>query len=91
MILNYSGGFTVGLISGFVSTLIFTIFFLFYSTELKLGFVDELLAPFKEDSNIGVGIVSFVVAIMGFATTVVLTLTFMQYFKKSWNISQNTA
>ncbi|WP_353780102.1 DUF4199 family protein [Winogradskyella sp. 3972H.M.0a.05] len=86
---NYPKGFSVGVITGFVATLIFTIFFLLYATELQPGFVEELLEPFRRDSNIGVGIVSFVVAIMGFATTVVLTLTFMQYFKKSWNISQN--
>ncbi len=88
---SYSGGFTVGIITGFVATLIFTIFFLTYATELQPGFIDQLLQVFKGDYNVGMGIVSFVVAIMGFATTVVLTLTFMQYFKKSWNIPQNQA
>lgn len=85
---NYYSGFTVGIITGFVATLIFTIFFLFYATEVSPSFLLELLTVFKGDYNVHIGLVAFVVAIMGFATTVVLTLTFMQFFKKSWNLPQ---
>jgi len=85
---TYYNGFTVGIITGFVATLIFTIFFLFYATEVNENYLLELLAVFKGDYNVHIGLVTFVVAIMGFATTVVLTLTFMQIFKKSWNLPQ---
>lgn len=81
---NYASGFTVGVIAGFVATIIFTIFFLVYSTEVNSQFIAQLLTVFKQDYNVHVGLVCFVVAIMGFATTVVLTLTFMQYFKPSY-------
>jgi len=86
---SYTSGFTVGLITGFIATLIFTIFFTFYATEIDTKFLIELLEVFKGDYNVGIGLVSLGVAIMGFATTVVLTLAFMQLFKNSRNIPQN--
>ena len=63
-------------------------FFAFYATELDKNFLPELLKTIDREYDDSIGIISFVVAIMGFATTVVITLTFMQYFKKSWNIPQ---
>jgi len=83
---TYTSGFTHGIIAGFVATIIFTAFFLLYATELNLAFLSGLLEVFKGDYNVGIGVVCFVVAIMGFSTTVVLTLTCMQLFKDSRNI-----
>ncbi len=80
---SYSSGFIAGLVAGAIATIIFTIFFLFYVTEINKEFLPELLEFFKGDYEIGPGMVTFVVAIMGFATTVVMTLTLMQYFKIS--------
>ncbi len=34
------------------------------------------------------GILLFILAVEGFASTVVLTLAFMQKFKPSWNLSK---
>ena len=82
---NYTNGFTTGIITGFVATFIFTVFFTFYATEINTGFLVELLEVFKGDYNVDIGLVAFSVAIMGFATTVVLTLAFMQLFKGSFN------
>ncbi|WGD36041.1 DUF4199 domain-containing protein [Olleya sp. YS] len=86
---SYSGGFTVGVIAGFIAAILFTVFFTFYATEVNSDFLSQLLTVFKGDYNVHIGLVAFVVAIMGFATTVVITLTCMQYFKKSRNIPQN--
>jgi len=83
---NYTTGFTTGIVTGFVATFIFTIFFTFYATEINTGFLVELLEVFKGDYNVDIGLVAFSVAIMGFATTVVLTLAFMQLFKGSRNM-----
>ncbi|OIQ20245.1 DUF4199 domain-containing protein [Lacinutrix sp. MedPE-SW] len=83
---SYTGGFTVGIVAGFLATIIFTIFFLLYATEVNPDFLASLLEVFKNDYNVSVGLVTFVVAIMGFATSVVLTLTCMQLFKQSRNI-----
>lgn len=82
---TYTSGFTVGISAGFVSTIIFTIFFLIYATEVNPEFIEDLLTVFKREYNVSIGLVCFVVAIMGFATSVVLTLTFMQIFKNSNN------
>lgn len=86
---SYTSGFTVGLFAGFLATIVFTFFFTLYATEINQDFLEELLTVFKRDYNVHIGLVAFVVAIMGFATTVVLTLTCMQMFKKSRNMLQN--
>lgn len=83
---TYVEGFKNGIITGFVATVVFTIFFLIYATEVNDMFVDQLLQTVKRNFDIDVGIVTFIVAIMGFATTVVSALTVMQLFKNSNNI-----
>ncbi|MBN4070466.1 DUF4199 domain-containing protein [Olleya sp. AH-315-F22] len=86
---NYTNGFIAGIISGFVATIIFTIFFAFYATEIDANFLNKLLEGYSRNYHVRIGLVVFTVAIMGFATTVVLTLAFMQLFKNSRNIPQN--
>ncbi|WP_298792731.1 DUF4199 domain-containing protein [uncultured Allomuricauda sp.] len=82
---DYGKGFMAGITTGFVATLLFTIFFAFYATELDSSFLDRLSDVWAKDYNNFQGIVFFTVAIMGFATTLVLTLSFMQLFKTSNN------
>jgi Protein of unknown function (DUF4199) len=82
---SYSGGTSVGIVSGFVATIIFAIFFTFYATEINTDFLPQLLGAYSGSYDVGIGLVSFTVAIMGFATTVVLTLTFMQLLKIGQN------
>ena len=86
---SYSGGFITGVVTGFISTILFTIFFLIYATEVNPDFLSQLLGVFKKDYEVHIGLVAFVVAIMGFASTVVISLTCMQYFKRSWNETSN--
>ena len=85
---KYQKGFMTGLITGFNATIIFTIFFGIYATEFNPGFTDELLTMWRSDYSTNIGIILFVVAIMGFATTFVLTLAFMQLYKDSWNTKE---
>lgn len=82
---SYGSGFTAGITTGFVASLLFTIFFAFYATELNIHFLDELSKVWAKDYKNFQGIVFFTVAVMGFATTLVLTLSFMQLFKSSNN------
>ncbi|TXG36869.1 DUF4199 domain-containing protein [Seonamhaeicola maritimus] len=86
---SYGEGFKTGMITGFVATLLFTAFFLFYSTEVNPDFLPELMQTFNGKFKVDIGMVTFVVAVMGLATTVVATLAVMQLFKNSRNISQN--
>ncbi|MBT8184409.1 MAG: DUF4199 domain-containing protein [Eudoraea sp.] len=88
---NYGSGFTAGMVTGFVATLIFTFFFALYSTEINTGFLEQLSTTFFKDFKNFEGIVFFTVAIMGFATTLVLTLSFMQLFKASNNPRKKSA
>ena len=85
---TYGKGFTAGVTMGFVATLLFTIFFALYSTELNASFLNELSKVWSKDYANFQGIVFFTVAIMGFATTLVLTLSFMQLFKTSNNLKK---
>ena len=82
---SYTSGFTAGITTGVVATILFTIFFAVYSTELNSTFLTELSEVWSKDYANFEGIVFFTVAIMGIATTLVLTLTFMQLFKPSNN------
>lgn len=85
---TYSTGFTAGLTTGFVATLLFTLFFAVYSTELNRSFLKELSEVWAKNYKNFEGIVFFTVAIMGFATSLVLTLSFMQLFKSSNNLKK---
>ncbi|SNY94673.1 DUF4199 domain-containing protein [Flagellimonas pacifica] len=85
---GYGKGFMAGITTGFVATLLFTIFFAFYATELDAGFLDELSEVWAKDYHNFEAIVFFTVAIMGFTTTLVLTLSFMQLFKTSNNLKK---
>src|SRR5690606_35747357 len=78
---RYGNGFTAGVVTGFVATLLFTLFFAFYATEVDTSFLVHLSKAWSSDYKNFEGIVFFTVAIMGFATTVVLTLAIMQLFK----------
>lgn len=88
---NYGKGFTAGIVTGGVATLIFTLFFALYSTELNTAFLDELSSVWAKDYKDFQGIVFVTVAIMGFATSLVLTLSFMQLFKSSNNLKKKSA
>ncbi|AZQ60086.1 DUF4199 domain-containing protein [Maribacter sp. MJ134] len=88
---SYGNGFMAGLITGGVATLIFTLFFALYATELNPGFLEELSTKWAKEYESFEAIVFLVVAVMGFSTTLVLTLSFMQLFKSSNNLESKSA
>ncbi|MFC6857923.1 DUF4199 domain-containing protein [Zunongwangia atlantica] len=85
---KYGEGFTTALITGFIGTTLFTIFFGIYASELNPDFLDEFLTMWRSQYQVGLGAILFTVYAMGAATTFALTLTFMQLFKKSWNTTE---
>lgn len=87
---NYGRGFTAGIVTGFLATLIFTMFFALYATEFNTDFLMQLSNKWFNEFRNFEGIVFFTVAIMGFATSLVLTLAFMQLFKTSRNPTKRT-
>lgn len=82
---KYQKGFGALFMCGVIATIIFTAFFALYATELEPNFIEELLTMWESDWYINIGMVIFSVALMGFATSIVLSLTFMQWFKRTWN------
>ena len=86
---GYSTGFVAGLVTGGVATLIFTIFFALYSTELNPGFLEKLSVQWANEFANFEAIVFLIVATMGFTTSLVLTLSFMQLFKTSNNLRES--
>ena len=86
---EYSDGFAVGIVTGFIATLIFTIFFGLYAGNLNPAFLDNIINKWETTYHTSLGSMIFLVALFGFATTVVLTLSFMQLFKQSWNTKSN--
>lgn len=79
---KYHKGFMVGLLTGFFGTVIFTIFFAIFASNIDNQLFDQW---WQQRYSQNLGLLIFVVAVMGFATTVVITLTLMQWFKSSWN------
>ncbi|EGV42266.1 DUF4199 domain-containing protein [Bizionia argentinensis JUB59] len=84
---TYTGGFMAALTTGIMATVIFTIFFLVYITEINSDFLPQLLEVVNVGTPVSIGVITVVVGIMGIATTVISAFTVMQYYKKSWNVS----
>lgn len=84
---KYQKGFMAGLKTGFIATVLFTVFFAIYAGNINPSFTDELLANWDmlPDAGTGFGQIILVVATMGFVSTFILTLACMQLFKDSWN------
>jgi hypothetical protein len=87
---SYIDGIKTGLITGFISTVAFTIFMAVYMFHLDVAFTQTLLGDWFSDYEVGANILLFIIFIEGLASTVVLSLAFMQLFKNSRNIPQNT-
>ncbi|WP_339697882.1 DUF4199 domain-containing protein [uncultured Marixanthomonas sp.] len=85
---NYPNGFKTGFYTGVVATIIFTCFFGIYITEIDTNFVDELMKVWKFQWFANIGMVILTVVLMGLASTMVLTLSWMQLFKNSWNTKE---
>ncbi|RNL87256.1 DUF4199 domain-containing protein [Sinomicrobium pectinilyticum] len=85
---RYQHGFSAGLVTGFTATAVCAVFFALYIIELNPGFTDEFMTMWKFDWFAKKGMLILTVILMGAATTMVLTLAFMQLFKDSWNTKE---
>ncbi|MEZ4779974.1 MAG: DUF4199 domain-containing protein [Flavobacteriaceae bacterium] len=82
---TYQEGFQVGLFAGGLATIIFSIFMAIYIFQLDHQFAEAILDSWNLNFNKGALVVIVSLVIMGFSTTFVLTLAFMQLLKDSWN------
>ncbi|WP_029037344.1 DUF4199 domain-containing protein [Salinimicrobium xinjiangense] len=85
---KYQKGFVAGLMAGFIATFLFTGFFALYTSELNPNFQDQLITMWETDWFVPIGMLIFSVALMGFATSLVVTLAIMQLYKPTWNTSE---
>lgn len=82
---KFEKGFEVGLFSGGIATLIFTIFMAVYMYQIDLEFAASIMERWNLKYELGTLMLLLTILIMGFVTTLVLTLAFMQLLKSSWN------
>lgn len=86
---SYVNGIKTGLICGFIATMIFTVFMAIYIFHIDVEFAETILRDWFNDFGVGANILLFTVFIEGISSTVILSLAFMQLFKKSYNTYQN--
>ncbi len=82
---KYEKGFEVGLVSGGIASIIFTIFMAVYMYQVDTEFSNAIMEIWSLEYSSGTLMLIISILIMGFATTLVLTLAFMQLLKTSWN------
>lgn len=82
---RYADGFQLGLFVGGIATILFSAFMAVYIFAIDQEFSRAVLDSWGLNLNKGSLIMIVSLVIMGFATTFVLTLTFMQLLKESWN------
>ena len=82
---KYQDGFQIGLFTGGLATIVFSIFMAVYIFQFDHQFANAVLDSWKLNFNKGSLILIVSLVIMGFSTTFVLTLAFIQLLKDSWN------
>lgn len=88
---NYYSGAKTGIYTGFIATLVFVAFMAVYLFHLDPVFPEKIMNSWMKNYYQGPGILLFILTVEGFASTVVLTLAFMQKFKSSHNIPKKTS
>ncbi len=82
---QYQDGFQLGLFTGGLATIIFSTFMALYIFLIDTQFAKAVLDSWHLNFNKGSLILIISLVIMGFSTTFILTLSFMQLLKESWN------
>lgn len=85
---QYEEGFILGLATGGVATVLFSIFMAVYIFQIDTQFAHAILDSWGLNYNKGGLIIVVSLIMMGFSTTLVLTLSFMQLLKESWNATK---
>jgi uncharacterized membrane protein len=82
---KYQKGFQTGLFTGGIATVLFAIFMAIYIFMIDTQFANSVLDSYGLNYNKGSLIMIISLVIMGFSTSLVLSLAFMQLLKQSWN------
>ncbi len=84
---EYFSGFKTGISTGLLATGIFVLFMAIYMFHLDTAFTEKLMATWMKGYNQGPGILLFILLVEGVSSSVILSLTFMQKFKRSRNLA----
>jgi uncharacterized membrane protein len=82
---KYQDGFQLGLFTGGLATILFSVFMAVYIFQIDTQFAEAVLDTWNLNFNKGSLILILSLVIMGFSTSFILTLAFMQLLKESWN------
>ena len=82
---KYHQAFQLGLFTGGLASIIFTLFMAVYIFQIDTQFAEAILSNWDLNFNKGSLILIISLLIMGLSTTFILTLCFMQLLKESWN------
>lgn len=80
---TYADGFKTGLLTGFIATGFFTLFMAIYMFHLDKEFAHNIVKHFFNSGDQGGALLILIIIMEGLSSTAILTLTFMQIFKKS--------
>lgn len=86
--INYFDGIGVGIKTGLIATGLFVSFLAVYMYHIDPSFSERLMAKLGWNLNNPEKILLVTIFMEGIASTVILSLTFMQLFKTSWNIEE---
>ncbi|SDW99626.1 DUF4199 domain-containing protein [Aequorivita viscosa] len=82
---KYEKGFEAGLFTGGIASIIFTVFMALYMYQIDGVFATSIMESWNMETQMGTAMIVVSVFIMGLVTTLILTFSLMQLFKKSWN------
>lgn len=85
---KYQKGFQLGLYTGGFATIIFTVFMAIFIYQIDSVFANKIVEGWSMDMNSGKLLILVSIVFMGFSTSLVLTLAFMQLLKDSWNSAE---
>ena len=85
---NYEEAFMTGFLSGIVASILFAIFMAIYMYQIDTNFVHQIMRKWNMQDNLNTAMLVMSLLVLGIATSLVLSLTFMQLLKNSWNIGE---
>ena len=85
----FEKGFEVGLFTGGIASIIFTVFMALYMYQIDDEFAYAIMKSWNLETSLGTSMLIISILIMGLVTTLLLTFSFMQLLKRSWNANTN--
>jgi len=83
--IKYEKGFELGLFTGGIASIIFTVFMALYMYQFDQEFATAIMGSWNMESDLGTAMLVLTILVMGLVTSLFITFTFMQLFKRSWN------